>query len=174
MPSSTAAVADRRRSVAAAALLLLITTGCTAASEPPARSDPTDAATDSQNADPAAAGNSLNADPAAVAAIRRTIDAINATAAGDVAVQQAVLARLVDPARAAEQAACAPATITIRIDAVVDRLSPRDPAGSSGVGYRVPALLEVYTGAVRTGTDLTGLEITLTDDVAHPAPLCLR
>ncbi len=107
-------------------------------------------------------------------AVQAAVDAVNATAAGPVAAQQAVLTRLVDPARAAEQAACAPATITIRIDPVLTRLTPRD-GGTDGVRrYRLPALLEVYTGALRTGTDLTGLDLTVADGVAHTPPLCLR
>ncbi|MCM3755306.1 hypothetical protein M3665_25635, partial [Bacillus licheniformis] len=59
-----------------------------------------------------------------VTAVRVAVDAVNATAGGDVAVQQQVLRRLVDPTRTAEQDACAPATITVRIDAVLDRLTP--------------------------------------------------
>ena len=109
------------------------------------------------------------------------MEAINATAAGAVADQQEVLARAVDPARAAEQAACAPATITVRLDAVLDRLTPLPAAGAAGgtsaapqhERYRLPVLLEVYTGAVRTGTDLAGLELIVIDGVAHTAPLCL-
>jgi hypothetical protein len=140
---------------------------------------------------PSAARTSTSAETAggAVDAVRRAIDAVNATAGGDVAAQQRVLARLVDPARAAEQAACAPAGITVRIDPVLDRLTPVEapPPGSApasggspaaptpgAVRYRLPALLEVYTGPIRTGTDLAGLEVTVADGIAHTAPLCLR
>ena len=122
-----------------------------------------------------------------VRAVQAAVDAVNAAAAGPGAAQQAVLARLVDPGRAAEQAACAPATITIRIDAVLDRLTPAtSPGPTTGTAagtdtgdtdtrrYRLPALLEVYTGSVRTGTDLTGLDMTVVGGVAHTPPLCLR
>lgn len=170
-------MADRSRSRATVVALLLLTAGCTSTSPSPVpATTPT-----------AADGPST--------AAQATIDAINATAGGDVAVQQEVLRRLVDPARAAEQAACAPASITIRIDPAMDRLErladlPTDAATdtttavtetSTGAGgadtsirFRLPVLLEVYTGAVRTGTDLAGLELTLVDGVAHTAPLCLR
>lgn len=44
---------------------------------------------------------------------------------------------------------------------------------SRGAVYRVPALVEVYTGPIRTGTDLTSLEMAIIDGVAHTLPLCL-
>lgn len=182
-PSSTAAVADR--GVVAGAVLILLLTGCAAASSNPDPPGPEMPVTDVSTA------------------VQHTVDAINATAGGDVAAQQAVLTRLVDPTRAGEQAACTPATITIRIDPALGRLSPlaahSEPTATadstshtmasntssrtSGTGaamaptgdaYRLPVLLEVYTGAVRTGTDLAGLELTMREGVAHTAPLCLR
>ncbi|MEO5833082.1 MAG: hypothetical protein ABJA16_02800 [Nakamurella sp.] len=168
------------RGVVAGAVLVLMLTGCAVASSNPDPLGPEIPVADVS------------------AAVQHTVDAINATAGGDVAAQQAVLRRLVDPTRAEEQAACTPATITIRIDPVLGRLSPlaahseptavsdsmgNTSSSTSGTGatgsptgdaYRLPVLLEVYTGAVRTGTDLAGLELTLREGVAHTAPLCLR
>ena len=185
--------------------LLLLLAGCTAGGTPVTPSAPT---TVPQATDPRAT------DPRDAA--RATVDAINATARGEVAAQQAVLARLVEPGRAAEQAACAPATITIRLDPALDHLTPIPAptgadagaatesgatesdatASASATGdaprvtgragtpevavpdgparYRLPVLIEVFTGGVRTGTDIAGLELTVVDGVAHPAPLCLR
>lgn len=109
------------------------------------------------------------------AAVADLIDAINATAAGPVAAQQAVFASTVDPALTAGQQACAPATITIRIDPVPDnlRLAAADTVQPTGTHYTLPVLLEVYTGRIRTGTDLTALDLSVTDGVAHTFPLCL-
>lgn len=121
-----------------------------------------------------------------VSAVRATVDAINATAGGAVDVQQQVLRRLVDPARTAEQQACAAATITVRIDPVLDRLASAPAAGvggttgattagpTAGDHYRLPVLLEVFTGSLRTGTDLTGLDLVVIDGTAYTEPLCLR
>ena len=133
------------------------------------------------------------------------------------AAQQALLRDVVAPGFAAAQAACAPATITIRIDPVLADLqsdpdfqptgaaagpsagdsagatagdlpartagsSASDTAGGTASGsaplpietlYRVPALLEVYTGAVRTATDMTNLRLLVTNGSAHTFPLCL-
>lgn len=157
-------MADRARRGTAVLIALLLITGCTAAPEIPTPVGPAGVPPDPR------------------VAVRAVVEAINATAAGAVADQQEVLARAVDPARAAEQAACAPATITVRLDAVLDRLTPLPATGAAGATsaapqherYRLPVLLEVYTGAVRTGTDLAGLELIVIDGVAHTAPLCLR
>ncbi|WP_111766738.1 hypothetical protein [Nakamurella deserti] len=166
----------RRRWSTVATVVVLTGAACTAGPEPTAPTAASAAAPDRTDA--------------VRRAVQATVDAVNAAAAGDVAAQQAVLARVVDPARAAEQTACAPATITIRIDPALDALTPLpgpEDAGGNGSAtagpdrsaattahLRLPALLEVYTGPIRTGTDLTGLEFTLVDGVAHTAPLCLR
>jgi hypothetical protein len=135
----------------------------------------------------------LDTDRAAVADL---IEAINQTAAGPVAAQQQLLASVVEPGFDAEQAACAAATITIRIDPVLPDLradpewrpdpgtatngtdalkSPASAVVSAPAGtlYRVPVLIEVYTESFRTGTDMTTLRLSVIDGVAHTFPLCL-
>jgi hypothetical protein len=114
-------------------------------------------------------------------AVVATIDAINATADAGVAAQRAALTAAVHPDSVEAQRECRPATITVRIDAVVSELRAdpdwRDPAAPEiaprGSVYRVPARLAVFTEGRRTGTDLTLLHVAVLDGRAHTFPLCL-
>ncbi len=158
--------------------MLALLAGCSA----PAAVDQSDASTVST----ASTGRVVDPDLAAVTSL---INTINETAALPVAGQQRLLAAVVEPGFEAQQAACASATITIRIDPVLPdlRADPDwrpDPAttgvsttGSdpplAGTRYRVPVLIEVYTGSLRTGTDMTTLRLSVIDGVAHSLPLCL-
>ena len=62
-------------------------------------------------------------------AIRATIDRLNATAAGDVPDQQAVLGLVVDPALSSALAGCGPATTTLRLEPVYPGFAGRPAAG---------------------------------------------
>ncbi len=203
------------------------TTAATGASVPPGAAS----AAPTNPADGAAA-----ADLALLAAVTKTIDAVNAAALADPATQRRVLEQLVDPALLAAQRACAPATVTVRIDPVLDHLRRIDdlvsgsatptgtdesgdtrqsgalqPSGTRQSGalqpsaatspdtqtpttqtpttqtpinqtpatltYAMPVLLEVYTGGLRTGTDMTSLRLSIRGSASAPTaalhPLCL-
>jgi hypothetical protein len=120
-----------------------------------------------------------------LAAIEATIATINAAGKSGVSAQRTALEHTVHPDRAADQAACRPASITVQIDAVLAELRP-DPSWKpmpSGVGsgsaaaepgtvYRVPALLEVFTDGLRSATDMTLLHLAVADGRAFTFPLC--
>lgn len=138
-----------------------------------------------------------------LAAIHRSVDAINAGAGGPVADQRAVLDRMVVHAESAAQRTCAVAMHTIRLDPVYTDLrrpppdqstSTSDPgstgpvpaspvpnaAASGGVteangsgAYLLPVLITIFTGDRITGTDLTTLRLFVTNGTAHIGHLCV-
>ena len=121
----------------------------------------------------------------AATAIRATIDAVNATAGGPVADQQAALIAHVDPARRAEAQSCPAATTTVRLEPVDQGLRslPEQPAGppsgtdtvpptGTGTGtptgtnattYALPTLIRIFAGDRLIGTDLTTLRLIVTN-----------
>lgn len=139
--------------------------------------------------------------PAAdVAAIRASIDAINATAGGPVASQRAELQRLVAPEQRAKQRDCPTAHSTLAFQpaysdlrhtpdraagttgpSAPDRSSPAPSPGPSptvgsppaGTGYLLPAFITIYTGSRITGTDLTTLHLWVSDGTARTGALCV-
>lgn len=160
-----------------AAAVVLAVTGCTSAPVPPptasgasAEDAPTqDAPTQDAPAQIGPAGDLPAGD---VAAIRSTIDALNAGAGDGPAAQQQVLTELADPGRRSELDDCRPATRTVWFEPVYRGLRIADEpmvAGADpdpdGVTYALPTLIRVATGDRRTATDLTTLLITV-----RPAP----
>jgi hypothetical protein len=143
------------------------------------------------------AGVAVPASAGDVAAIRRSIGAINATAGGPVADQRAVLNRLAAPSEAGLQKECPAAQSTIRLDPVyTDLRSPPDDGslgptttaasaaaggitatGTAGVSaqreYLLPALITVFTGNRITATDLTTLQLFVMNGTARTAHLCV-
>ena len=111
-------------------------------------------------------------------AIRSAIDAVNATAGGSVAGQQAVLATIVDPALSDAFRHCSPASTTLRFEPVYGALrATPDWAGADGTPagtlYALPVLIRIYTGDRITGTDLTTLHLGVHDGAASITPLCV-
>ena len=111
-------------------------------------------------------------------AIRSAIDAVNATAGGSVAGQQAVLATIVDPALSDAFRHCPPASTTLRFEPVYAGLrATPDWAGADGTPagtlYALPVLIRIYTGDRITGTDLTTLHLGVHDGAASITPLCV-
>ncbi len=111
-------------------------------------------------------------------AIRSAIDAINATAGGPVAGQQAALAALVDPALSAAFRHCSPATSTLRFEPVYSDLrATPDWTAEGGVPagtlYALPVLIRIFTGDRITGTDLSTLHLGVHDGAASITPLCV-
>ena len=111
-------------------------------------------------------------------AIRSAIDAVNATAGGSVAGQQAVLATIVDPALSDAFRHCSPATTTLRFEPVYTGLrATPDWTGADGTPagtlYALPVLIRIYTGDRITGTDLTTLHLGVHDGAASITPLCV-
>lgn len=124
------------------------------------------------------------ADSPAGLAIRATIGQINATAAGPIEAQRAVLDRLAAPGEAADQRACPAATTTLSFDPAYRdlRLAPpgdRDDDGSPGAGetdgveYLLPSYITIYTGGRITGSDLTTVHLWVQGGVARTAALCV-
>lgn len=142
---------------------------------------------------PAAATGGGSIPDADRAAIRATVDAVNAAARGPVADQQVVLLDRTDPDRRAEVQRCPAATSTVRFEPVDRGLraapgSPKAPdgvgdqdrsgekaepagtgtsnpeAGSDGRAYQWPTLIRIYAGDRVVGTDLTTLQITVRSD----------
>lgn len=111
-------------------------------------------------------------------AIRSAIDAVNATAGGSVAGQQAVLAAIVDPALSDAFRHCSPASATLRFEPVYAGLrATPDWTGADGTPagtlYALPVLIRIYTGDRITGTDLTTLHLGVHDGAASITPLCV-
>ena len=111
-------------------------------------------------------------------AIRSAIDAVNATAGGSVAGQQAVLAGIVDPALSDAFRHCSQATTTLRFEPVYTGLrATPDWTGAdgtpSGTLYALPVLICIFTGDRITGTDLTTLHVGVHDGAASITPLCV-
>ena len=111
-------------------------------------------------------------------AIRSAIDAINATAGGPVAAQQAVLAGIVDPALSDAFRHCSSATTTLRFEPVYTGLrATPDWTGADGTPagtlFALPVLIRIYTGDRITGTDLTTLHLGVHDGAASITPLCV-
>ncbi len=153
MPSSTRAAADVRSRRAGTVALLLLLGGCATPTSP--------AAPDS-----------------ATTTVQHTIEELNATAAGPVAVQKAALARLVSPGQAGVQGACPAATSTIRFEPVYARLTPapdwKPTSGTlPGTVYELPTLIRVYTGDRITSTDLTDLHVSIDAGRGWLPALCL-
>jgi hypothetical protein len=112
------------------------------------------------------------------AAIRRTIDALNATSAGTVANQQAALATSVEPALTSALDDCPPATTTLRFEPIYPALRASPDWTSStgtltGTVYALPTLLRIFTGDRMTGTDLTTLHLAVQAGEAFTTPLCV-
>ena len=114
----------------------------------------------------------------AAPAIRSAIDAVNATAGGSVAGQQAVLAAVVDPALSDAFRQCSPATTTLRFEPVYTglRATPdwTGPDGTpAGTLYALPVLIRIYSGDRITGTDLTTVHVGVHGGAASITPLCV-
>lgn len=110
--------------------------------------------------------------------VRSVIDRFNATANGPVADQQRLLAELVDPGQAQAQRTCPTATRTLRLEPVYAALAPATgwtpPSGTMGPSvYSLPSLIRVYQGGRLVGTDLTDVHLSVTEDGAHLAALCV-
>ena len=186
--------ADRRRSTTVRVVALLAVglglSGCSPTSTPSTttsdtatRADPasgTGTLTTSASTSSASTGtDQTGVDPADDAAIAALIQQINDSSTS-VDGQQASLLAVVHPDFAAGQRSCPAASVTIRLDPAYPELRPDPawtPAGAttppSGSLYRLPALVEVYTDDLRTGTDLTLLRISVLNGTAHTFPLCL-
>lgn len=106
-----------------------------------------------------------------VALMRAAVDQVNAAAGHTPAEQRAVLQKLVDPDRAADQRGCAPATTTVSFDPAWSDLRP-DPNGRPD-SFVLPALIVIHTGGRITGTDTAALIMTMADGNAHLPPLCV-
>lgn len=111
-------------------------------------------------------------------AIRSAIDAVNATAGGSVAGQQAALAAVVDPALSDAFRHCPPASTTLRFEPVYAGLrATPDWTGADGTPagtlYALPVLIRIYTGDRITGTDLTTLHVGVHENAASITPLCV-
>jgi hypothetical protein len=143
------------------------------------------------------AGVTVPASARDVAAIRRSVGAINATAGGPVADQRAVLNRLAAPSESEQQKDCPAAQSTIRLDPVYTDLrsppedSPLGPSSTaasspiaamtsaSAVGpsaqqeFLLPALITVFTGNRITATDLTTLRLFVMNGTARTSHLCV-
>lgn len=143
----------------------------------------------------AAAAAGQTAPAADLAAIRETIDAVNAAAGGTVDDQQAQLTARVEPDRRAEVQRCPTATTTVRL-APVDRglravpgstaPAPTAPAPTATeptappdtTTYMLPTLIRIFTGDRLTGTDLTTLRVVVYHDAngseAYLTPFCVN
>lgn len=110
-------------------------------------------------------------DSPTVAAIRATIDEINATAGGPVTAQRAVLQARVTVAQSADQLACPTAANTLSFEPAYGDLrpAPDDPDG----GFVLPAYITIYTGDRIIGSDLTSLHLWIVDGRARTAALCV-
>lgn len=123
-------------------------------------------------------------------AIRATVDAVNVTAGGPVADQQAQLLAHVDPARRDEVRRCPAATTTIRLEPVDQGLRAlpepsADAAAAAGTpsdgrttSYALPTLIRIFSGDRLIGTDLTTLKLVVRDtntgDEAYLTPFCVN
>ena len=112
------------------------------------------------------------------AAIRRTIDGVNATASGPVGDQRSALSAVVDPRLASALDQCPTATSTLRFEPVYRDLravpgwtAPSGPL--TGTVYALPSLVRIYTGDRVTGTDLTTLHLGVHEGEAYLTPLCV-
>jgi hypothetical protein len=112
------------------------------------------------------------------AAIRRTIDGVNATARGPVGDQRSALSAVVDPSLASTLDQCPTATSTLLFDPVYRDLravpgwaAPSGPL--TGTVYALPSLVRIYTGDRITGTDLTTLHFGVQQGEAYLTPLCV-
>jgi len=136
------------------------------------------------------------ASPAQIEAIRTTLDAVNATAGGPVADQQAELIAHVDPDRRDEARRCPPATTTVRLETIDQGLRAlpepsTDPAAgstdtpdSSGAAdpgsttFALPTLIRIFAGDRLVGTDLTTLRMVVRDTdgggEAYLTPFCVN
>lgn len=115
--------------LAVAAMVLAVLVGC--------RDTPAATGTAAPGSAPAAAVSGEATIPDADrAAIRATVDAVNATAGGPVAAQQAELLTRTDPDRRVEVQRCPDATTTVRFEPVDRglRAAPGSPDGSVGSG----------------------------------------
>ncbi len=170
--------------------LCLATGGCTAGSSTTAfgASAATTAVrspiADSTAAESTVAGSTAAGSPyppADTAAIRSAVDAVNAAAGGQVQAQRATLNALVLPRSASAQAACPPATTTIRLEPVYQDLRTADPADTDpassapegATAYLLPTLITIFTGPRITGTDLTTLRLFVSDGKANTSVLCV-
>jgi hypothetical protein len=99
------------------------------------------------------------------------VDQLNAAADGAPADQRAVLQRLVDPARAADQRGCSPAHTTVTFEPAWPDLRP-DPNGRAN-SYVLPTLILIHTGGRITGTDTAALIMSISGGSAHLPPLCV-
>ncbi len=189
MPSWTSVAADRRRSTTVRFVALLAVglglSGCSSPSTPSTSTSDTATTADSPSATGTLTSSSstgsdqTGVDPADDAAIAALIQQIN-NSSTSVDGQQASLLAVVHPDFAAGQRGCPAASVTIRLDPAYPELRADPawtPAGAttppSGSLYRLPALVEVYTDDLRTGTDLTLLRISVLNGTAHSFPLCL-
>lgn len=140
--------------------------------------------------------------PTEIEAIRTTLDALNATAGGPVADQQAQLIAHVEPDRRDEVRRCPPATTTVRLEPVDQglRALPEPSTDPAAVGsdatdatdvpdtgiapdpgsttFALPALIRIFSGDRLVGTDLTTLRMVVRDTSgggeAYLTPFCVN
>ena len=117
--------------------------------------------------------------PAADAdAVIDLFDELNAKAAGRIAEQQRVFVSRMANGLADDQQDCGQATVTIRFRPVWQELQadpefdPPEPQ-TDATPYRVPALVEIFSGERRVGTDLTLVHLQVQDGLAQTFPMCL-
>lgn len=129
------------------------------------------------------------------AAMQATLDAVNATAGGPVAAQQAELLSRTDPGRRSDVERCPAATTTVRFEPVDHglRAAPGTPSESAAPGtpdesaagggpgdavYLWPALIRIYAGDRQVGTDLTTLQMVVRSGgpgvEAYLTPFCVN
>lgn len=116
-------------------------------------------------------GDTAAPSPADVRLLQDTIEAVNAQAGRTPAAQRAVLQRVVEPDRAADQRDCSPAATTVRFEPAWADLRP-DPNGGTG-RFVLPTLIRIYTDQRITGTDTAALIMSISDGSAHLPPLCV-
>ena len=178
--------AERLRAVAGAALVPMLLLVSCAGGPATIATTPTDAQSTSRTATtsvtsglPDPASTPAEIDATDYAAITSLVKQINRSS-DSLEDQKSTLLSVVHPSYAGEQQACPQASVTVLLDPAYPDLRPEPawtPAGAtappSGSLYRLPALVEVYTDGLRTGTDLTLLRVSVLDGQAYTFPLCL-
>ncbi len=194
--------------LAASVTMVCAISACTSSSTPHPTGPPATGGTGASAASTSTASTSTGHAPtrsssqipeADLAAIRRAIDAINATAGGPVDAQRRELDRLAAPGQRAQQKACPSAHSTLAFQPAYDDLRPAPPdtedTGASpgsavttdgspsapvtggvdadGTAYLLPSFITIYTGERITGTDLTTLHLWVGGGRARTGALCV-
>ncbi|RIJ77854.1 hypothetical protein D1871_04925 [Nakamurella silvestris] len=176
-----------RGGLTGAALVCLALTGCTSGTalpDPTLDSSPAPISTSGSDAP----GTSTAADPLALVpsavptadarAVLDLFDEFNTTAGGTVTDQQKALVGRMATGSAQAQRDCPPASVTVGFRPVWQELQA-DPeyapptSTATGTAYRIPALVEIYSGIRRVGTDLTMVHLQIDQGRAVTFPLCL-